>query len=386
MQSIAYWDLDRLRILKVLAELEAVFEIRMAATLEELRFYASEKAVCAIIIGLPLYPNEGIASFFARFEAVSDPPVFVLGDAWIEGSGAQAAAARGGAGCLIGSADIGSLRNRLAAAATEHARWADKAPLFIGKSQGMRQVESLVRRYAESQLPVLILGETGTGKELVARAIHTLSSRNSKTIVALNCAALPENLVESELFGAEKGAFTDAQRRSGALARASKGSLFLDEIGSMALSVQPKLLRALESGEYWRLGGDKPERSDFRLICATGEDLKTAIEKGLFRRDLFYRISDLPIWIPPLRDRLEDIPELAEHFCLKASKGFCELSQAALGKLMEYSWPGNVRELKSVVNRACAITGHGTLEPENIIFIFAEVAASLPFSSPGQRL
>ncbi|GEM_PF-784597 len=385
MHSIAYWDMDRLRILKVLAELEAVFEIRMAATLDELQSYASDKAVCAILIGLPLYPNEGIASFFSRFESIAGPPVFVLGDAWKEGNGAEAAAARGGRGCRIGLADIGSLRRRLAAAATECTRNANHTPLFIGQSQGMRQVESLVRHYAESPLPVLILGETGTGKELVARAIHTLSPRNLKTIVALNCAAIPENLVESELFGAEKGAFTDAQRRSGALARASKGSLFLDEIGSMASSVQPKLLRALESGEFWRLGGEKPERSDFRLICATGEDLKTAIQKGQFRRDLFYRISDLPIWIPPLRDRLEDIPELADHFCLKASKGFCELSPAALDKLMGYSWPGNVRELKSVINRACAIAEQGTLGPENIIFIFPEVAAFLPISNRVQR-
>lgn len=383
MQCIAYWDMDRLRILKVLAELEAAFDIRMAATLDELNTHASDKAVCAILIGLPADPNEGIVGFFARFSGIRGCPVFILGNAWIEQG---SAAARAVSGCLIGPADIGSLRRRLAAAAAAHAHALTEGPLFIGRSQGMRQVEKLVRRYAESHLPVLILGETGTGKELVARAIHRLSPRGSKTIVALNCAAIPENLVESELFGAEKGAYTDAQSRKGALARACKGSLFLDEIGSMALNVQPKLLRALECGEFWRLGGGKPEKSDFRLICATGEDLKTAIENGLFRKDLFYRISDLPIWIPPLRDRLEDIPELAHHFCLKASGGFCELSSAALDKLMDYSWPGNVRELKSVINRACAIAGRGLLRPDTIIFIFPAVASPYQISSQAQRL
>jgi transcriptional regulator with GAF, ATPase, and Fis domain len=378
--------MDRLRIIKVLAALEAAFEIRMAASLDELHAQASDKAVCAILIGLPVGPNEGITRFFTRLGTMPGCPVFVLGDAWIEGEGKVAAAARCGLECLIGPAEFGSLRCKLAAAAAEHARMGNQSPLFIGHSQGMRYVENMVRCYANSPLPVLILGETGTGKELVARAIHKLSGRNAKTIVALNCAAIPENLVESELFGAEKGAFTDAQRRSGALARASKGSLFLDEIGSMAISVQPKLLRALESGEFWRLGGDKPEKSDFRLICATGEDLKTAIEKGFFRKDLFYRISDLPIWIPALRERGEDIPELANHFCLKASGGFCEISSPALDKLMNYSWPGNVRELKSVINRACAIAGRGLLRPEHIIFIFPSAAASLSILSQVQRL
>ena len=385
MQSIAYWDMDRLRILKVLAELEAAFDIRMAATLDELRRYASDKAVCAVLIGLPLGASEGIAGFFSRLEGRGNCPVFILGDARI-GQDSAAAAAGAVSGYLIGPADIGSLRRRLAAAAAERARAGHDGPLFIGRSQGMRQVENLVRRYAGSQLPVLILGETGTGKELVARAIHRLSPRGPKAIVALNCAAIPENLVESELFGAEKGAFTDAQRRRGAFARVSSGSLFLDEIGSMALSVQPKLLRALESGEFLETGGDRPEKSDFRLICATGEDLKTAIEKGLFRKDLFYRISDLPIWIPPLRERLDDIPELAEHFCLKASQGVCELSPAALDKLMEYPWPGNVRELKSVINRACANAGRGLLKPENIIYIFPAPSLSFPISNQGQRL
>jgi transcriptional regulator with GAF, ATPase, and Fis domain len=384
MQSIAYWDMDRLRILKVLAELEAAFEIRMAATLDELRAHASDKRVCAVLIGLPVDASEKVAGFFSRFAGSENCPVFILADAWI---GQDSAAAAGSAGShLIGPADIGSLRRMLAAAAADRANSGVDGRLFIGGSQGMRQVESLVRRYAESQLSVLILGETGTGKELVARAIHKLSPRGPKTIVALNCAAIPENLVESELFGAEKGAFTDAQHRRGALARASKGSLFLDEIGSMALNVQPKLLRALESGEYWRLGGDKPEKSDFRLICATGEDLESSIENGLFRKDLFYRISDLPIWIPPLRARLDDIPELAEHFCIKASQGACEISPGALDKLMEYPWPGNVRELKSVINRACAIVGRGTLMPENIIYIFPAASSSLTPSSLAQGL
>lgn len=370
MKAIAYWDIDSLRIRKVLDELGSGFDVRMAATLGELQIYASDRGICALIVGLPPTDQEGVASFLATIAGPRDCPVFVLGEEQCSPLSDPPRADREKSGYFMCPGELSSLRQKILASADKR-KMTEEDSVFIGRSAAMREVATLVRKYADSRHPVLILGETGTGKELVACAIHTRSSRRDKPFIALNCSALPENLVESELFGAEKGAFTDAVRHRGALARAAKGSLFLDEIGSMALSVQPKLLRALETGEYWMLGAEKPEKSDFRLICATCEDLEQQIERGFFRKDLFYRISDLPINVPPLRDRVEDVADLAEHFCFQASKGYCELSAAALAKLMAYRWPGNVRELKSVINRACANVQRGSIGDGDITFMFA---------------
>jgi transcriptional regulator with PAS, ATPase and Fis domain len=366
MKAIVYWDIDSLRIRKVLRELEPGFDVRLASTLSEFQMIASGRAICARVIGTPRADQESIGELLSKLSSNQESPIFVL-----VGKHIPAGFDTTMKGFFISSDEIPSLRSRIiAAAGNVNPGEKGTGRIFIGKSKVMEKVSCLVRKYAESRHPVLILGETGTGKELVASAIHSYSSRKDYPFIALNCSALPENLVESELFGAEKGAFTDAVRRKGALAQAAKGTLFLDEVGSMSISIQPKLLRALEKGEYWKLGAEKPEKSDFKLVCATCENLEMQIEKGLFRSDLFYRISDLPISIPPLREHIEDVADLAEHFCLQSGKGYCDLSAQALAKLMNYKWPGNVRELKSVINRACANVQKGTIGAEDIVFMF----------------
>ncbi|HWR11915.1 MAG TPA: sigma 54-interacting transcriptional regulator [Rectinemataceae bacterium] len=366
MKAIAYWDMDSLRIRKVLNELQAGFEVRLTATLGELRkISVIDRDVHALVIGLPTADRESIMSLLGTFSGISGIPIFVL-----VGERTPVALDPGGAFICVYSEELPSLFIKIVAA-TEKAIESAEGPvrIFIGRSDAIQGIAALVKKYALSRHPVLILGETGTGKELVAEAIHRYSPRKEEPFIALNCSALPENLVESELFGAEKGAFTDAVKHRGALAKAARGTLFLDEIGSMLRSVQPKLLRALETGEYWKLGAESPEKSDFRLVSATCSDIDTQIKRGYFREDLFYRISDLPIRIPPLREHIEDVVDLAQHFCLQAGKGYCEISAPALGKLMDYRWPGNVRELKSVINRACVNVQKGAIQPDDIVFM-----------------
>ncbi len=376
MKAIAYWDVDSQRIRKVLGELRAGFDVRLAATLGELhKISLGDRDVCALIIGVPSADQKSIVNLLGIFSDVSGIPIFVLAGKRIPtvfdaGIGAVANASSSAAFIFIYSGDLSSLCFKIVAATEKSAEEAEGAVrMFIGRSKAIQGISALVRKYAESRHPVLILGETGSGKELVARALHSYSSRKEEPFIALNCSALPEHLVESELFGAERGAFTDAVKHRGALANAAKGTLFLDEIGSMSRSAQPKLLRALETGEFWKLGAEKPEKSDFRLVSATCVNIETEIQHGSFRADLFYRISDLPIKIPPLREHMEDVADLARHFCLQAGKGYCELGSGALSRLMDYQWPGNVRELKSVINRACVNVQKGAIQPEDIVFM-----------------
>ncbi|MFA5852069.1 MAG: sigma-54 dependent transcriptional regulator [Spirochaetales bacterium] len=373
MKAIVYWDIDSLRIRRVLDDLDSEFEVKLATTLSELQLCAANREYSAMIVGIPLVDPDSIAAFLESLFRGAACPVFVLAGQRIP-AGLKAFKAS----CFICPDELPTLKLKIVAAILTKSigEKGTSNRLFIGKSKAMQKVSCLVRKYADSRHPVLILGETGTGKELVANALHSCSSRKSKPFIALNCSALPENLVESELFGTEKGAFTDAIKHNGALAKAANGTLFLDEIGNMSLSVQPKLLRALETGEYWRLGADKPERSEFRLICATCEDLESQMNRGLFRADLFYRISDLPIHVPPLRERIEDIAELADYFCLQSSKGYCSVSGDALSKLLDYGWPGNVRELKSVMNRACANVQKGSIREEDIMFMCGHVGVA----------
>jgi DNA-binding NtrC family response regulator len=220
----------------------------------------------------------------------------------------------------------------------------------------MRKVMAQVERVAASETRVCILGETGTGKELIARAIHENSPRRGGPFVTLNCAAVPAELIESELFGHEKGAFTGAaSRHAGKFEQAHRGTLFLDEIGDMPLTMQAKLLRALEEGEVERVGGDRPMQVDVRVVVATHRDLEAQVRQGAFRQDLFHRIYVFPIVLPPLRDRLDDIPALATHFAAQVSEANGwkpkSFTPEALAGLKAYSWPGNVRELRNVVER-----------------------------------
>jgi len=233
---------------------------------------------------------------------------------------------------------------------------------------------------------VLILGETGTGKELIARAVHKLSNRKDKPMVSVNCPALPANLIESELFGHEKGAFTGAEAsRRGRFELADGGTLFLDEIGELPLELQVKLLRVLQTGEYERLGGTETLRTDVRLIAATNRNLEQAIDRSEFRSDLYYRIASFPIRLPPLRAREADIPLLAEHFVHKhagrLNKNIEAISAKMLRELMNYDWPGNIRELESIIERSLiSAESDSTLElpgPLQLITGFEQTSGKL---------
>ncbi|MCK6494456.1 MAG: sigma 54-interacting transcriptional regulator, partial [Nitrospira sp.] len=226
-----------------------------------------------------------------------------------------------------------------------------------GRSRAFEQVLTLAHRAAPTTATVMLTGETGTGKEVMARAIHEWSARRTRAFVRLNCAALPAGLIESELFGHERGAFTGADRqRVGRFELADGGTLFLDEIGEMPLEAQAKLLRVLQDGLVDRVGGTKPVPVDVRVIAATNADLRAAIAQGRFRSDLYYRLNVFPIHLPPLRERPEDIPSLARHFLrhhAQRLKRVChDVEAASMERLVQYAWPGNVRELENLVERA----------------------------------
>jgi formate hydrogenlyase transcriptional activator len=232
---------------------------------------------------------------------------------------------------------------------------------IVGKSAALRKVLEQVAIVAPTGSTVLLHGETGTGKELFARAIHNLSPRRQRTFVRLNCAAIPSGLVESELFGHEKGAFTGAlMQKKGRFELADRGSLFLDEIGDISLELQPKLLRALQEQEFERLGGTKTLRVDVRLIAATHRDLQSMIRNNQFREDLFYRLNVFPIHIPPLRERREDIPLLVHYFVLRHSRQMQKrirfVPQQAMAALVNAKWPGNIRELENFIERCVIFT------------------------------
>ena len=241
---------------------------------------------------------------------------------------------------------------------------------IYGSSQAIKTVRDLIERVAPTNAPVLIFGETGTGKELVARAIHRGSPRAANPFVPLNCAALPPTLLESELFGHERGAFTGADRsRAGLFEAAHEGTLFLDEIGEMPMEAQAKLLRVLTDGQVMRIGSTKPRQVDVRVLAATHRELTQHIRDHLFREDLYYRLAVVPISIPPLRERSEDIADLCQLFLLQASRELKvsqhELSPEALQRLQKYTFPGNIRELRNLIERACILSGSAVIGPQS---------------------
>lgn len=241
----------------------------------------------------------------------------------------------------------------------------------IGGSRSMQDIYEVIESVAESDANILVLGESGTGKEVIANAIHYKSHRSKKPFVKLNCSALPKELIESELFGHKKGSFTGAiSDKEGFLGRANGGSLLLDEIGEMPISLQPKLLRVLQERIYYRVGSDKPQEVDFRLISSTNRSPFDAIQDGNLREDLYYRINTIEIKIPPLRERMEDVPMLAEHFLQiyaeKYKRGDCEFSERAYDQMLKYNWRGNVRELQHVIERAILLSKGGRITELNI--------------------
>ena len=250
-------------------------------------------------------------------------------------------------------------------------------PRIVGESPAIRKVLELAKAVAPTDATVLIRGESGTGKELIAQAIHAGSNRRYYAMVPVNCGALPDSLLESELFGHERGAFTGAQyRRKGRFEMADGGSLFLDEIGTMNLKTQVDLLRVLESKEVTRIGAGKPIKVDFRLVCATNQDLEQMVSEGAFREDLYYRINVVSVQIPPLRERREDIPLLARHFLEKyarqMNRPFRDISPEALDLLVRYPWPGNVRELANAIERALVVGKPPLVEPDNLPLSLAQ--------------
>jgi DNA-binding NtrC family response regulator len=247
---------------------------------------------------------------------------------------------------------------------------------MIGQSPAIEALRSIIRRVADTDLAVLILGENGTGKEVVAQSIHYLSRRRPKPFVAVNCAAIPDTLAESELFGHEKGAFTDAKEaRQGKFELAANGTLFLDEIGDLSLSGQSKLLRVLEEKVLVRVGGSTPIHTEARLVAATNQNLADMTREKRFREDLYFRLNVVVIEIPPLRNRPEDIMLLAEHFlrdfCRKARRGKLEFSPAAQDRLRAHPWPGNVRELRNLMERLAYLSTADLIEPEDLVFILS---------------
>ncbi len=242
---------------------------------------------------------------------------------------------------------------------------------IIGRSPPMQEIFATVERVAASRATVLLCGESGVGKDLIARAIHFRSPRRDRPLVKINCSAIPENLMESELFGYEKGAFTGATgSKPGKFEQADTGTVFLDEIGDVPAAIQVKLLRILQEREFERLGSNVTRHIDVRVIAATNQDLRAALEQGTFREDLYYRLNVVPLNIPPLRERKQDIPFLANHFVQKLAPDtgsvVDSISDAAMEMLVAYHWPGNVRELENVIERALILSRGKQLEPEDV--------------------
>ncbi|MGE0517209.1 MAG: nitrogen regulation protein NR(I), partial [Hyphomicrobiaceae bacterium] len=282
---------------------------------------------------------------------------------------------------IVGRALAEPMRRRERSAESE----GDELPI-IGRSTAMQEIYRVLARLTQTDLTVMISGESGTGKELVARVLHDHGRRRHGPFVALNMAAIPRELIESELFGHEKGSFTGAQmRKEGRFEQAEGGTLFLDEIGDMPLEAQTRLLRVLQEGEYTTVGGRVPIRTNVRIIAATHRDLRTQIQQGLFREDLYYRLNVVPLRLPPLRERLEDIGDLARHFLRQAARdglGERTITPQAIDRLKRHSWPGNVRELENVIRRLVALYTQDNLTPELVESELAEATAS-PRSDDG---
>jgi putative PEP-CTERM system response regulator len=264
------------------------------------------------------------------------------------------------------------------------------APRIIGEDPKLRQVSQQLHRAAATDATVLLEGESGTGKELFARALHVLSPRNDGPFVAINCAAIPETLLETELFGYEKGAFTGAAaRKPGRFELAHRGTLFLDEIGDLPLSLQAKILRALEEKQFERVGGTQSLHVDVRVVAATNRELKKRVAERQFREDLYFRLSVFPIQIPPLRERTDDILILARHFvekfCRDLNKKELTLAPAAIDELQAYPWPGNVRELQNCIERAVILTEGDSIHARHLSLSFRQATAT-PAASPWEAI
>ncbi|MDX2270279.1 MAG: sigma-54 dependent transcriptional regulator [Bryobacter sp.] len=364
MRILLVEDEEKLRRLVALHLEEEGHEVRAYGSAEEALEREGAGAAELVITDLKLPGMDGL-SFLGRLrEMEAEAPVIVM-TAFGNIDTAVAAMKQGAldflqkpfslehlSAVVEKAASVGSLRaenRQLKEQLTERYQFHN----LIGRSPGMQEVFHLVERVAPSRATVLICGESGVGKDMVARAIHWHSTRRDKPMVKINCSALPENLMESELFGYERGAFTGATiAKPGKFEQADEGTVFLDEIGDVPLPVQVKLLRILQEREFERLGSNRTKKIDVRVIAATNADLRAALEEGRFREDLYYRLNVLPINVPPLRERTEDIVPLAKHFLAKFGGEEYGLRAEALEKLLAHDWPGNVRELENVMERS----------------------------------
>jgi len=382
-------DEDKLRRVIELHLKSAGYEVLQASTAEHALKFADQAQL--VLTDLRLPGMDGLALLDTIRRQNSNTPV-VLMTAYGTVEGAVSAMKSGAADFLIKPFSLDHLTAVIEKALEVRALRDENLQLkealdqkfafdnIVGRSAGMQEIFHTVARVAPTRATVLLCGESGVGKDLIARAIHHHSPRKDRPFVKINCTALPENLMESELFGYEKGAFTGANTtKPGKFEQADTGTVFLDEIGDVPPGIQVKLLRILQEREFERLGSNKTHRIDVRVIAATNADLRAALEEGRFREDLYYRLNVLPINIPPLRDRKEDIPFLARHFVGKLAPELgspaAGISEAALQKLMAYHWPGNVRELENVIERSLVLGAGETLEPEDIRLDMAPASA-----------
>jgi DNA-binding NtrC family response regulator len=366
---------NALRVLAAILETEG-YRVDQARDVESAVAHLAEADFDSVITDMKMGSQTGLDLFEHIQGSAPDLPVIFL-TAYGTVESAVGAVTRGAYYYFIKPPDYTSLKAILGKAVEQRRlkrelaqlkrQLAQGRPRAVCKSPAMREVEAVLEVVRDSDTTVLIGGETGSGKELIARSLHDGSARRSHPFIPVNCAAIPRELIESELFGAEKGAYTGAvARRIGKVEQAAGGTLFLDEIGEIDLSIQAKLLRVLQDKEIERLGGKERIRVDFRLVTATNRDLAREVAAGKFREDLYYRLNVVPIQVPPLRERPEDLPllitEFLAEFCSREGK-VLTLSEKALARLLDYAWPGNVRQLRNVIERMVVLARGKTLLP-----------------------
>ncbi|MFZ2782378.1 MAG: sigma 54-interacting transcriptional regulator [Rectinemataceae bacterium] len=369
METVLYYDPDAIRRNRVKSALSSEFEIRCFASMAELCIEAGKNRHALALDGTPAqiicrqrqsthrYRNtDGSTSLVAIKSVRLCDETGDIPQSWND------------VPYLPVPDNPEELRRRTRECIRLYGQGSFDLDICLGSGENAVETTSELKVYAQSDEPLLIFGETGTGKELAARMTHHLSARSDGPYIAFNCANLTAETADSILFGSVKGGFTDALDREGLFTQADAGTLFLDEIGSLPASIQSKLLRAIEGGGFRRVGGLYTEYSNVRIVSATCEDLHERAKNGTFRRDLLYRLCILELWLPPLRERIEDIAPLAQHFCFRRSAGLCELSHEALDILTAHLWPGNVRELKSTVEKAVLKVRRGLIGPESISF------------------
>jgi two-component system, NtrC family, response regulator AtoC len=381
--------------------LEEDFDVYVAANLEEALRVIDGDQIDLVLTDLRLGGEDGM-TLIEQVQKRSRPPICMLMTAYGSIATAVEAMKRGAYDFVTKPINIDELGIKIVRAIQGRRTEQENRQLLqqidrkfglenlIGESQAMHQIYDTIRQVAPTRATVLILGESGTGKELIAHAIHNLSNRNKARFIAFNCAAFSPQLVESELFGHERGAFTGAvERRIGRIEQAAGGTLFLDEIGEIDANVQVKLLRALDPGIFERVGGNQSIKSDVRLVAATNQDLDQRVREGQFREDLYYRLNVVQIRVPPLRERPEDIPLLANAFLKEISqrdnKAFRPLSPEAMECLLAYEWPGNVRELKGAIDSGVTLATGPQITVRDLPLSVRERASSLTVGADSKK-